>query len=246
MKIVLVTGGSSGIGLQTVLSFHQAGYKIITCSRNEEKWNACLSRYPELSDVDYFSVDLKDVHQVDRLFAYIKANYGYLDIAINNASPTIGSRGTFKHVPINALYSTLIDDFWVHALCIHYELALMDKGCNIINLSAVAGKRPGENVAMFSASKHALEGLTRSVALEAIKYGVRVNAIAPGVTWTPRWEATLEQVGDSLREKIANQVPCKRFAEPKEIAEAILWLCSDKASYVVGHTLLMDGGLSLT
>ncbi|CZF84046.1 SDR family NAD(P)-dependent oxidoreductase [Grimontia marina] len=246
MKIVLVTGGSSGIGLQTVLSFHDAGYKVITCSRKEEKWNQAMAKYPQLSAVDYLPLDLKDVHQVDRFFGYIRENYGHIDIAINNAAPIIASRGEFSELPIDALYSTMISDYWVPALCLRYELPLMQEGACIINVSSVNGIRPTPNAAMYSGTKHGLEGITRSVAVEAIRKGIRVNGVAPGVTWTPRWEQKQQELGATLKQTVESQVPCQRFAEPQEIADAIIFLSSDKAKYIVGHTLVIDGGLSLT
>ncbi|PKF49261.1 SDR family NAD(P)-dependent oxidoreductase [Enterovibrio nigricans] len=246
MKIVLVTGGSSGIGLQTVLAFQQAGYRVISCSRDENKWNHALAMHPELSAVDYLPVDLKDVHQTDRFFGYIRESYGHLDIAINNASPKLESRGEFASVPIDALYSTMVTDFWIHALCLRYELNLMPEGSAIVNLSSVNGIRPTPNAAMYSAAKHGIEGITRSVAVEAIRKGIRVNAIAPGVTWTPRWEQQQAELDINLRETVSRQVPSGRFASPEEIASAILWLSSEKAGYIVGHTLVIDGGLSLS
>ncbi|MDD1794874.1 SDR family oxidoreductase [Enterovibrio makurazakiensis] len=246
MKIALVTGGSSGIGLHTVLAFHHAGFKVITCSRNEEKWNTVLARYPHLSSIDYLPVDLKDVQQVDRFFGYIRENYGHLDVAINNAAPPLESRGDYGNVPIDALYSTMIGDFWLPALCLRYELNLMSEGSSIVNVSSINGSRPNPNAAMFSATKHAIEGLTRSVAIDAIRKGIRVNAVAPGVTWTPRWEQQQAELGGALKETVARQVPNGRFAIPEEIASAILWLSSEQASYVVGHTLVMDGGLGLS
>ena len=97
---------------------------------------------------------------------------------------------------------------------------------------------------MYSAAKHALEGLTRSVALESIADGIRVNAVAPGVTWTPRWEERQLEV-PSIRADVSDVVPVKRFGEVNEIVNAIEFLLSDKASYIVGHTLVVDGGLSL-
>ncbi|MEI8610672.1 dehydrogenase [Enterovibrio norvegicus] len=246
MKIVLVTGGSSGIGLQTVTHYHRSGFKVLTCSRNEDTWNKVLATHPELSAVDYLPVDLKDVHQVDRYFGYIRENYGHLDIVVNNASPPLESRGDYADVPIDALYNTLIGDFWIHALCLKYELNLVVNGGSIVNISSVNGIRPTPNAAMFSAAKHGIEGLTRSIAVEAIRKGIRVNAIAPGVTWTPRWEQAQSEMGDELKNTVASQVPNGRFATVEEIANAIAWLSSEQANYIVGHTLVMDGGLSLT
>ena len=97
---------------------------------------------------------------------------------------------------------------------------------------------------MYSAAKHGLEGLTRSVALEAIQNGIRVNAVAPGVTWTSRWKER-ETSNPNIREEVEAEIPIKRFAIESEIVNAIEWLCHTKSSYVVGHTLVVDGGLSL-
>lgn len=246
MKKVLVTGGSKGIGLETIKTFVAQGYTVITCARSIETWREVIFSNPELSDVDFQTVDLSDNSQVDNLFSHIKSAYGELDIAVNNASPALGSGGTFSEVDIDALFKTLISDFWSHALCLKHELQLMSKGASIVNVSSVNGIRPTPNASMYSASKHGLEGLTHSVALEAIKNGIRINAVAPGVTWTPRWEERQATQNPSIRIEVEGVVPIKRFAVTSEIANAIEWLCSDKSSYVVGHTLVVDGGLSLT
>ncbi|MGF1734126.1 SDR family NAD(P)-dependent oxidoreductase [Photobacterium satsumensis] len=246
MKKVLVTGGSKGIGLETVKTFVSQGHTVITCARSIETWREVILSNPELSDVDFQTVDLSDNQQVDNLFSHIKSAYGALDIAVNNASPTLGSGGTFSEVAVDALFNTLVSDFWSHALCLKHELQLMSKGATIVNISSVNGIRPTPNASMYSASKHGLEGLTRSVALEAIKDGIRINSVAPGVTWTSRWEERQATQNPSIRSEVESVVPIKRFAVPSEVVNAIEWLCSEKSSYVVGHTLVVDGGLSLT
>ncbi|MFD2177470.1 SDR family NAD(P)-dependent oxidoreductase [Veronia pacifica] len=245
MRNALVTGGTSGIGLETVIQLSQLGYRVITCSRNEDNWNKVLATNSDLSAVDYLCVDLKDVKRVDSMFAYIRENYGSLDVAINNASPQLASKGNYEEVGIDSLYGTLIGDFWTHALCLKYELGLMTEDSAIVNVSSVNGSRPTPSAAMYSAAKHGLEGLTRSIALEAIKKKIRVNAIAPGVTWTPRWQEGNETAINILKETVSRKVPAGRFAEVSEIANAITWLCSENARYIVGHTLVVDGGLSL-
>ncbi|MGR5295358.1 SDR family NAD(P)-dependent oxidoreductase [Vibrio mediterranei] len=245
MKVALVTGGSKGIGLHVVLRLVNQGYKVVTCSRSKEAWSSALAEYPELSSVDYHSVDISDEQQLNQLFSYISNQYGKLDVAVNNASPALVSRGQLSEVDTPLLKETLQVDFFSQALCLRAELQLMKTGASIVNVSSINGLRPTPNASMYSASKHALEGLTRSVALENIVAGIRINAVAPGVTWTPRWEERQIE-SPNVRSEVSEVVPIKRFGNVDEIVNAIEFLLSDKASYVVGHTLVVDGGLSLT
>ena len=244
MKIALVTGGSKGIGLHSVLRLVKQGYKVITCSRSKKTWLDVMQKYPELKSVDYQSADIADEQQLDGLFAHIEAQYGKLDVAVNNASPALASRGFLPQVDVPLLKETLHVDFLCQALCLRSELKLMEAGASIVNVSSINGLRPTPNASMYSAAKHALEGLTRSVALESIKSGVRINAVAPGVTWTPRWEER-QLENSNIRADVSDIVPINRFGEIDEIVNAIEFLLSDKASYIVGHTLVVDGGLSL-
>ncbi|HHF0484496.1 SDR family oxidoreductase [Vibrio diabolicus] len=244
MKIALVTGGSKGIGLYSVLRLVKQGYKVVTCSRSKKVWLDVMQKYPELKSVDYQSVDIANERQLDDLFAHIEAQYGKLDVAVNNASPALASRGYLPKVDVPFLKETLHVDFLCQALCLRSELKLMEAGASIVNVSSVNGLRPTPNASMYSAAKHALEGLTRSVALESIKSGIRINAVAPGVTWTPRWEEK-QLENPNIRTDVSDVVPINRFGEIDEIVNAIEFLLSDKASYIVGHTLVVDGGLSL-
>ncbi|EKO3904285.1 SDR family oxidoreductase [Vibrio fluvialis] len=244
MKAALVTGGSKGIGLEMVLRLLALGYQVITCSRNPTIWQQAVAHYPQLESVDYHSLDIADEQAVIRFFGAIDARYGKLDVAVNNASPALASRGAYETVADYLLKETLNQDFWAQALCLKYELGLMSSGASIVNISSVNGLRPTPNAAMYSAAKHALEGLTRSLALENIAQGIRINAVAPGVTWTPRWDERQLEV-PSIRDDVSAVVPMERFARPDEIVDAVEFLISAKASYIVGHTLVVDGGLSL-
>ncbi|EHZ7124153.1 SDR family oxidoreductase [Vibrio vulnificus] len=244
MKIALVTGGSKGIGLQTVRRLVNLGYKVVTCSRSKDVWASVLGKYPELSSVDYQMTDISVESELESLFRHIRVRYGSLDVAVNNASPALSSLGSFHEVDTSLLRETLTVDFWSQALCLKHEIHLMKAGSSIVNISSVNGLRPTPNASMYSAAKHALEGLTRSLALENIGRGIRINAVAPGVTWTPRWEE--RQVdAPNIRADISAVVPIKRFANVDEIVNTIEFLLSDGASYIVGHTLVVDGGLSL-
>ncbi|UXI04159.1 SDR family NAD(P)-dependent oxidoreductase [Photobacterium sp. TY1-4] len=243
-KVALVTGGSKGIGLALVHRWVQAGHQVITCARDAAYWQTVVDRYPHLSTVDFKAVNLAQPDQTQAMFEAIRADYGRLDIAVNNASPKLQSGGTFAQVAPDDLFQTLIDDLWAPARCLQHELNLMSSGGAIVNVSSINGLRPTPSAAMYSAAKHGLEGLTHSVALEAIQSGIRINSVAPGVTWTPRWEQKQHDT-PTIREDVEKLVPAGRFAEPDEIAETIEWLCSDRSRYIVGHTLVIDGGLSL-
>lgn len=240
-----VSGGSKGIGLAIVEALVAKDYYVITCGRSKSTWHDCVEANPALSQaVDFQEVDLSRPGSVDILFNYIRATYRDIHLAVNNASPALESGGDFESLENSQLLSTLLSDLWVPALCLKHELGLMSSGGAIVNISSINGIRPTPGAAAYSAAKHGLEGLTRSVAAEAIAKGIRVNAVAPGVTWTPRWEARVTQ-GKVDRSEIEKVVPIQRFAKPDEIAAAVLWLLSSEASYVVGHTLIVDGGLSL-
>ncbi|EKO3737020.1 SDR family NAD(P)-dependent oxidoreductase, partial [Vibrio metschnikovii] len=133
MKIALVTGGSKGIGLHTVLRLLKQGYKVITCSRSKNTWLDVLKKYPELKAVDYQSVDIADEQQLERLFTHVAEHYGKLDVAVNNASPALASRGYLSQVEVPFLKETLHVDFLCQALCLRSELKLMEAGASIVN-----------------------------------------------------------------------------------------------------------------
>lgn len=244
MKTALITGGTKGIGLEAVVRFVRQGYQVVTCARHSDTWRQATLIHPELESVRFIPTDISVQVQVEHLFDCIKSDYSGLDVAVNNASPALGSRGLYHTVDPDALQETLQQDFWSHALCLRYQLELMNSGSAIVNISSINGLRPTPNAAMYAATKHALEGLTRSLALENIERGIRINAVAPGVTWTPRWEERAKEI-PAIRQDVSSVVPLGRFASSKEIVDAIEFLCSDKASYIVGHTLVVDGGLSI-
>ena len=242
--VALITGGSKGIGLEAVKRFVSLGYQVVTCSRQATVWLEKVKEFSNLADVDYLALDISLEVDRDRLFSHVEKQYSHLDVVINNASPTLESSGPYEDQENRALEHTLMQDFWAHATCLKQALSMMKKGGAIVNMSSINGFRATPNAAMYSACKHAIEGLTRSVAIEAIGKGVRVNAVAPGVTWTPRWELRAQDTPD-LRANVSAQVPAKRFAHEAEIVDAVEFLTSKKASYIVGHTLVVDGGLSL-
>ncbi|MBB5019304.1 NAD(P)-dependent dehydrogenase (short-subunit alcohol dehydrogenase family) [Chitinivorax tropicus] len=244
MRTILVTGGSKGIGLAIVRRFLDAGDKVITCARDDVYWHQLIADHPALASVDFRRIDLAQQESLPSLFAYIADTYGHLDVAVNNASPPIASQGPFETLSSDNILSTLLSDLWAPAVCMRHELNLMHGAGAIVNISSVNGLRPTPRAAVYSAAKHGIEGLTRSVALEAIEKGVRVNSVAPGVIWTPRWETRVAG-GLVTKGEVEQAIPVRRFGTSQDIANAVFWLSSDEAKYVIGHTLVVDGGLSL-
>ena len=248
-KIALVTGGSEGIGLATVVQLVAKGATVITCGRSGDKWTKALARLPLLVDVDFQAVDLTQPVSLKNWFAGIRQRYDRLDIAVNNFATGNRGVGAFAEIAEDDLTSALHAALRAPMACLQEEIALMLKnksGAAIVNVSSINGLRATPGAAIYSAAKHGIEGLSKSLALEYISQGIRINSVAPGVTLTPSWEARLAaaETPAALKTSIESLVPLQRFAAPEEIANAIVWLCSNAASYVVGHTLVVDGGLS--
>jgi len=246
-KIALVTGGSQGIGLAVVLKLVAMGLRVITCGRSEKRWQGALLTHASLIDsTEFITTDLSQDSDIEDLFIRIKQEYGRLDVAINNASPTVESNGLFTSVSGADIKKTLDSDLWSQLLCLRHELNLMAAGGAIVNISSVNGISATPGAAAFSAAKFGLEGASKSLALEYIERGIRINSVAPGVTLTPRVEDQIASSAnaENRKKEIEATIPMRRMAQPAEVANAVCWLASDEASYVVGHTLVVDGGLS--
>jgi NAD(P)-dependent dehydrogenase (short-subunit alcohol dehydrogenase family) len=233
-KNVLITGAGSGIGRACAILFGKAGANLILTGRDPKKLKSLETELrKQKSEVEIIECDLAVDKQVEKLFSKIKN----LDCAINNA----GVEG--KMAPINkltlkdfdAVFNVNVRALW---LCMKHELSIMKKGSSIVNLSSILGIRGISESGLYAASKHAVIGLTTSLALEQVKKGIRINVVCPGGTKTPM----LDRIYSGHLEAAKDFHPIGRLAEPEEIAEAILWLCSDKSSFVVGHSLVLDGG----
>ena len=246
-KITFVSGGSKGIGLAIVLKMLDKNYQIITCGRNIDDWNKSKEKNPRLAEVDFIKTDLCSKRQLNELFVKIKEKYGRLDAAVNNAAVQILAKGQFTDISEDILRKNLDSDLWMPAMCIKKELELMlTSGGSIVNISSISGVIPTPDAAMYSAAKYGLEGLTKTLALELIEKNIRLNTVAPGPIMTPRWEKRVKkQDREEIFASVASGSPIKRFGTPEEVANGVLWLLSDEASYVVGHTLIIDGGMSL-
>jgi NAD(P)-dependent dehydrogenase (short-subunit alcohol dehydrogenase family) len=243
-KIALVTGSSSGIGRATALVFAQAGAVVVGCANlNTAGGEETVRMIGEAGGESIFiQTDVTKEEHVARLIEQIIDSYGRLDYACNNAGGS-GLRVPLTQLP-EAEWSRLIDLNMKSAwFCMKYEIPEMLKQGSgaIVNLSSDAGLKAMPLSGAYSAAKHGIIGLSKAAAVEFAEKGVRVNCVCPGPTRTPILEELCRR--EPGREAFyLSIVPLKRIALPMEIAEAIVWLCSDSASYVTGHALPVDGG----
>jgi NAD(P)-dependent dehydrogenase (short-subunit alcohol dehydrogenase family) len=242
-KAALVTGGGSGLGRASAIALARAGATVTVADVDEQggKETAALVSEEAGGEADFVRADVTQADEVEAMVDKAVARWGHLDCALNNAGTTGVSAPT-------ADYS--LDD-WNRAialnltgvfLCLKYELpAMLERGGAIVNMASGAGLVGFPGLPAYVASKHGVVGLTRAAALEYASQGVRVNAICPGSTRTPMLEGFMG--GDEQVERMMTRaVPLGRLGRPQEIAEAVVWLCSDAASFVVGHSLAVDGG----
>ena len=241
---VLITGALTGIGRATALTFAGQGYRIAVSGRHSEAGKALESELRRLgAEAEFIRADVRYEDDVRNLVDETVARFGRLDAAVNNAG-TEGKRGIITEQSAES-YAAIFDTNVLGVLLsMKHELrAMLAQGSgSIINLSSIAGHIGVAEASVYAASKHAVEGLTKAAALEVAASGVRVNAVAPGPVET----AMLNRFTGSAEGKaaFAAGVPMKRVGEPNEVATAILFLASDKASFITGQVLSIDGGKS--
>ena len=241
-SIVLITGALAGIGRATAVAFAREGARIVVSGRRDETGEALATELRTLgAEAEYVRADVRHEDDVRNLVDQTVARFGRLDVAVNNAG-TEGKPGpVIEQSPES--YAVVFDrNVLGTLLSMKHELRVMlpqGRG-SIINLSSTAGQKGVPGASIYAASKHAVDGLTRSAALEAAASGVRVNAVAPG----PIETEMLERFTGSADRKAAfiAGVPLKRAGMPDEVAQFIVFLGSDKASFVTGEILRVEGG----
>jgi NAD(P)-dependent dehydrogenase (short-subunit alcohol dehydrogenase family) len=242
--VVLVTGALSGIGRATALAFAQQGARVVTAGRKENAGHALKKEIDALgAETEFFLADVRHENDVQALIEGTLAKFGRLDVAVNNAG-TEGVPGPITEQDAESYAATFDTNVLGVLLSMKHELKVMQaqgSGC-IVNISSTMGHRGAAGASLYVASKHAVEGLTKSAALEAASFGVRVNAIAPGPVET----AMLDRFTGNAERKagMAAGLPMKRLGEPEEIAQAILFVASDKASFITGQVIDVNGGKS--
>jgi NAD(P)-dependent dehydrogenase (short-subunit alcohol dehydrogenase family) len=240
--VILITGAVTGIGRATALAFAREGAAVVVSGRREAEGRALEIELRGLgSEAEFIRADVRHEDDVRRLVDQTVARFGRLDIAVNNAG-TEGTPGPVTSATPESYAAMFDTNVLGTLLSLKHELRVMQpQGAgSIINISSTMGERGAANLSLYTASKHAVEGLTKSAALEAAAFGVRVNAVAPGPTET----AMLDRLTGSPDKKAAfyAAVPLKRGAQPEEIADAVTFIASEKASFITGQIVRVNGG----
>jgi NAD(P)-dependent dehydrogenase (short-subunit alcohol dehydrogenase family) len=241
-SVVLITGALTGIGRATSLAFARAGARIAVSGRRDEAGNALAAELRGLgAEAEFLRADVRREDEVRSLIDQTVKRFGRLDVAINNAG-TEGKPGPVTEQSAESYAATFDTNVLGTLLSMKHEMRVMQSqksGC-IVNLSSTMGHRGAPGASLYTASKHAVEGLTKAAALEGAAFNVRVNAVAPGPVET---ELLNRFTGSAERKAgLIAGVPLKRAGRPEEIAEAILFLASDKALFVTGQILDVNGG----
>lgn len=251
-KVALVTGGASGIGRVTAQVFARNGAKVIVSTdANIQGAEETVQLIRDAGgEATFIQCDVSQDRDVEALVSKTVETYGSLDYAFNNAG--IGPDG--KRIPLMTLVECS-EEIWDRTidinlkgvwLCMKYEIRQMlkQKHGAIVNTSSVGGLKPVAGLGAYVASKSGLIGLTKTAALECATSGIRVNVICPGPTSRTLLVDNMTSAHPEIREQMLNDIPMERMAEPEEMAEAVIWLCSDAASFITGHVMPVDGGMT--
>jgi NAD(P)-dependent dehydrogenase (short-subunit alcohol dehydrogenase family) len=243
-KVALVTGGASGIGRASALAFARAGARVAVADVQDEGGEATIRLIQGAGgEAIYLRCDVSRASDVRALVDETIETFGRIDCAFNNA----GIEG------VQALTADYPEDAWDRVmginlrglwLCMKHEIPgmLAQRSGAIVNNASILGMVAFAKAAAYVAAKHAVLGLTRTAALEYSASGVRINAVCPGFIETPMLQRAGITADPGVREMIAGLHPMKRLGRPEEVADAVVWLCSEGATFVTGHALLVDGG----
>ncbi|MEZ4407989.1 MAG: SDR family oxidoreductase [Polyangiales bacterium] len=242
-KVALVTGAGSGIGQATAIAFAREGAKVVVSdvAGAGEETVATITRAG--GEARLIACDVSDPAQVEALVAATVSAFGRLDCAFNNAGVG-GAQAPVADYPIDAWQRVLAVNLTGVFLCMKHQLAQMlaqGRGA-IVNNASILGTVGFATASAYVAAKHGVLGLTRTAAIEVAPAGVRVNAVCPGFIETPMLAHAGLTTDPQARAMIEGLHPVKRLGRPEEVAAAVLFLCSDEASFVTGHPMLVDGG----
>src|SRR5882724_1762271 len=243
--VVLITGALTGIGRAAAVAFAKKGAKVVAAGRRDEAGKALVKELRSLgSEAEFINADVRKEDDVRNLVDKTIALFGRLDVAVNNAA-TEGQVGPITDQTPESFAATFETNVLGVLLSIKHEVRVMQKqgSGSIINISSTYGHEGAAGASVYVASKHAVEGITKSVALEVVNSGIRVNAVAPGPVDTgmlTRFTGTAEN-----KAELVKQVPMARLGISAEQADAIVFIASDAASFITGHILNVDGGMTI-
>ena len=242
--VVLITGGLTGKGRAAAIAFAKKGAKVVVAGRRDEAGQVLVKELRSFgTEAEFINADVRKENEVRALVDKTVVKYGRLDIAVNNAG-TEGQVGPITDQTAESYAATFDTNVLGVLLSMKHEVRVMQKqgAGNIINITSTYGHEGAAGASVYVGSKHAVEGITKSVALELAKSGIRVNAVAPGPTDTgmlTRFTGTPEN-----KAALVTGVPMGRLGLSEELADAIVFIASDEASYITGTVLNVDGGLT--
>jgi NAD(P)-dependent dehydrogenase (short-subunit alcohol dehydrogenase family) len=240
--VVLITGALTGIGRAAAIAFARKGARVVVSGRRDEAGQALVKELRALgSEAEFINADVRKEDQVRALVDKTVARFGRLDVAVNNAA-TEGQVGPITDQTAESFAATFETNVLGVVLSMKHEVRVMQaqKSGSIINISSTYGHAGAAGASIYVGAKHAVEGITKSVALETAQSGIRVNAVAPGPTDTgmlTRFTGTAEN-----KAALATTVPMGRLGLSEEVADGIVFIASDEARFITGHVLNVDGG----
>ena len=244
-KVALVTGGGSGIGRAVAINFANQGSKVVVAGRSTKTINETRNLIREMGgEALSFQTDVSSQEQVEKLIKSTVDSFGRLDFACN-AAGVIGSIAPIadtSETDFDTIIATNLKGVWQ---CMKFQIQHMLKQGygNIVNISSINGLGGTPSAAVYAASKAGVISLTKSSALEYAKSNIRINAICPGAIHTPLLEKVFEVSGTTVSQT-ESAIPQGRIGDPNDIANSVIWLCSEHASYITGHVMVIDGGES--
>ncbi len=243
-KVALVTGGASGIGRATAIAFAQSGANVVVADLNEGAARDTLQEIERAGVKSLFvKTDVSKEAQCERMVAAARDTFSRLDVAFNNAG-IMASYGEKLHESTEEEWDRLMAvNFKGVFLCMKHELRQMLKqgGGVIVNTASAVGRVGTANSVTYPAAKHGVVGMTRCAALQYARDNIRINAVCPGLVETPITQR-MREMEDGFDARRAAFIPMGRICRPEEIAQAVVWLASDAASYVTATSMLVDGG----
>jgi NAD(P)-dependent dehydrogenase (short-subunit alcohol dehydrogenase family) len=243
LPVVLITGALTGIGRATALAFAKEGAQVVVSGRHDEEGRELAAEMRKLgAEAEFVRADVRHEEEVRKLIDKTVERFGRLDVAVNNAG-TEGAPGPVTEQTAESFAATFDTNVLGTLLSMKHELRIMlpQQSGSIVNVSSAYGSIGAAGAAVYVASKHAVEGMTKSAALEVAGTGVRVNVVAPGATDTgmlTRFTGT-----DKYKAALVSTVPVKRMATSEEIAHVIAFVASNNASYMTGASIAVDGGM---